>query len=52
MWLTSVNESIRFMSCCATAPRIPTVMVRMPAHSTSDDTALPSKTSVCVRMIA
>ena len=32
MWLTSVNESSRLMSSCATAPRIPTTIVASAAH--------------------
>ena len=52
MWLTRVNDSIRLMSDCAIAPRMPITIVSSAATSSRFDSGLSGKSSVWVRMIA
>ncbi len=52
MWLTRVNDSIRLMSVCATAPRMPMTIVASAAHISTSSSAPSGNSSVLVRMIA
>jgi hypothetical protein len=52
MWLTSVNDSMRLMSDCATAPSTPTTMVSRAPTSRTVLSSPPGNSSVSVRMIA
>ncbi len=51
MWLTSVKESMRFMSVCATAPSTPVSMVASATHISSVETGPPGNSSASSRMI-
>jgi hypothetical protein len=52
MWLISVNDSIRLISTCAIAPRMPISMVSSAAHSSTFESLPSGKSSVSVRMMA
>src|SRR5215213_4716144 len=52
MWLTSVKDSRRLMSLCATAPRMPMIMVSSAATSSSGSSPPLGNSSECARMIA
>ena len=52
MWLTRVKDSIRLISDCAMAPRMPTTIVASAAHSSSPVRWLSGNSTVWVRMIA
>ena len=52
MWLTSVNDSSRLMSFCATAPRIPTSIVASAAHISRSSARPSGNSNVWIRMIA
>ena len=52
MWLTSVKDTRRLMSFCATAPRIPTSIVARARPISQPSSSPPGNSSVWVRMIA
>ncbi|EYT53483.1 hypothetical protein H488_0107010 [Kocuria sp. UCD-OTCP] len=51
MWLIRVKDSMRLMSICASAPRMPTTMVSSATHIRRSSSRSPGKSTVSVRMI-
>jgi hypothetical protein len=52
MWLTRVKDNRRLMSDCATAPRMPTIMVSSAATRRRSAAGPSGNSSVWVRMMA
>ena len=52
MWLTRVKESMRLISTCAMAPRMPTTIVSSDATIRTSLTGDDGNSSVSVRMMA
>ena len=52
MWLIRVNDSIRLISTCAMAPRMPITIVRSAATISTSLTGDDGNSRVSVRMIA